>query len=80
MNLEVKDENLSNHQEFEVTAGSLRDNLTTLIKNFKSKARQEIANTSLAGENVSKNKGFLRTLQRDEADAQKRQPDTKNGK
>lgn len=62
MNLEVKDESLSNHQEFEVTAGSLRDNLTTLIKNSKSKARQEIANTSLAGENASKNEGSFENL------------------
>ena len=47
--------NLNNLQEFGVPAPSLRDHLTTLMKKYKLKTRQEVRDIGLKGEELSEN-------------------------
>ena len=55
-------ENLNNFQEFAVTARSLRDHFTTLMKKYKLKTRQEVWGIGLKGEELCENSNFLKTL------------------
>ena len=61
VNLEVGDiaGNLNNCEEFAVTARTLRDCFTTLMKRYKAKARRD---ASLGGEELSENKQLLEDL------------------
>ena len=71
----------NNCEEFAVTVRSLRDHFTNLIKRYKSKARLEMKNTSLGGEELSENKQLLEDIierfeeskRRTKADTKKRQ-------
>ena len=55
-------DNLNNFQEFAVTARSLRDHFTTLMKKYKLKTRQKVKSIGLKGEELSKNEQLLEDL------------------